>query len=130
MKFIKRELLDVAPTDSKGGPHHVCGVALCSAHLRSIAGNKSIISISVIQETIMYQYSVNNHVIVMWEYEIIVSIVTEYSCNDDTSTWNNSVQYHKTDRQKCACNIIKTCVQYNSIDSNDSSNSDSIGVYR
>ena len=24
------QIQEVAPTDSRGGPHHVCGVALCS----------------------------------------------------------------------------------------------------
>ena len=27
---VALQIQEVAPTDSRGGPHHVCGVALCS----------------------------------------------------------------------------------------------------
>jgi len=27
---VAQQIQEVAPTDSRGGPHHVCGVALCS----------------------------------------------------------------------------------------------------
>jgi len=71
------------------------------------SGNMSIISISVIQETIMHQYPMNIHVTVLWErsshefrwiyvaviqeHEITMSSVTKYPCNDYTCTWNNNV---------------------------------------
>ena len=29
-KEVALQIQEVAPTDSRGGPHHVCGVSLCS----------------------------------------------------------------------------------------------------
>ena len=36
MWYLK--IQEVAPTDSKGGPHHVCGVALCSVWHFALCG--------------------------------------------------------------------------------------------
>ena len=75
MRFIRREILEVTLTDSRGGPHHVCSMPLYSVrHLVSYIldqlwvclGNMIVMSISVMQENMLY--------------------IRMYPCNGGTST--------------------------------------------
>ena len=101
MRFIRREILVMAPTGSRGGPLHVCHVALCTVwhlnphildQLQVCPSNRIIISVSVTEFS---------HVTGLQEYPC-----NSKSCNRNRDSANMKTRTIKTCMQVDSCNSV------------------------